>query len=76
MVSRKLAKERTYVGNGVQPYAIDPDCARALWMKSKAMVGERFQLPPVTSVSLIPKHVASCEAGLHAEHWTLARHSR
>lgn len=27
---------------GVQPYAIDPDNAKALWAKSEEMVGERF----------------------------------
>jgi NAD(P)-dependent dehydrogenase (short-subunit alcohol dehydrogenase family) len=27
---------------GVQPYAIDPDRAKALWAKSEEMVGERF----------------------------------
>lgn len=30
------------VRRGVQPYAIDPDRAEALWAKSEAMVGERF----------------------------------
>jgi NAD(P)-dependent dehydrogenase (short-subunit alcohol dehydrogenase family) len=28
--------------NGVRPYALDPDRARALWAKSEEMVGERF----------------------------------
>jgi len=36
------AKERSIVGNDVQPYAMDPDRARALWNKSEEMVGERF----------------------------------
>jgi NAD(P)-dependent dehydrogenase (short-subunit alcohol dehydrogenase family) len=27
---------------GVQPYALDPERAKALWAKSEAMVGERF----------------------------------
>jgi NAD(P)-dependent dehydrogenase (short-subunit alcohol dehydrogenase family) len=27
---------------GVQPYALDPEHAKALWAKSEAMVGERF----------------------------------
>jgi NAD(P)-dependent dehydrogenase (short-subunit alcohol dehydrogenase family) len=27
---------------GVQPYAVDPEHAQALWQKSEAMVGERF----------------------------------
>jgi hypothetical protein len=27
---------------GVQPYALDPQHARALWQKSEEMVGERF----------------------------------
>jgi NAD(P)-dependent dehydrogenase (short-subunit alcohol dehydrogenase family) len=30
---------------GVQPYALDPDNARALWKKSEEMVGERFGAP-------------------------------
>ena len=28
--------------DGVQPYALDPETARALWAKSEEMVGERF----------------------------------
>ena len=28
--------------NGIRPYALDPDTARALWAKSEEMVGERF----------------------------------
>ena len=27
---------------GVQPYALNPDTAKALWAKSEEMVGERF----------------------------------
>jgi NAD(P)-dependent dehydrogenase (short-subunit alcohol dehydrogenase family) len=30
------------VNNGVRPYALDADSARALWAKSEEMVGERF----------------------------------
>jgi len=30
------------VRGGVQPYALDPERAKALWAKSEAMVGERF----------------------------------
>jgi NAD(P)-dependent dehydrogenase (short-subunit alcohol dehydrogenase family) len=30
------------VNGGVRPYALDPDRAAALWVKSEAMVGERF----------------------------------
>ena len=30
------------VRGGVQPYALDPERARALWAKSEEMVGERF----------------------------------
>jgi hypothetical protein len=30
------------VRGGVQPYALDPDNAKALWAKSEEMVGERF----------------------------------
>jgi hypothetical protein len=35
---RELDKAR----NGVRPYALDPDRAKALWAISEAMVGERF----------------------------------
>jgi NAD(P)-dependent dehydrogenase (short-subunit alcohol dehydrogenase family) len=31
------------VRGGVQPYALDADRAKALWAKSEAMVGERFE---------------------------------
>jgi len=37
-----VAQARSYVGNDVQPYAIDPQRARALWAKSEAMVGQHF----------------------------------
>ena len=30
------------VSEGVRPYALDPERAKALWAKSEAMVGERF----------------------------------
>lgn len=30
------------VSEGVRPYALDPEHAKALWAKSEAMVGERF----------------------------------
>jgi NAD(P)-dependent dehydrogenase (short-subunit alcohol dehydrogenase family) len=30
------------IRNGVRPYALDPDRAKALWVKSEQMVGERF----------------------------------
>jgi NAD(P)-dependent dehydrogenase (short-subunit alcohol dehydrogenase family) len=30
------------IRGGVQPYALDPEHAKALWAKSEAMVGERF----------------------------------
>jgi NAD(P)-dependent dehydrogenase (short-subunit alcohol dehydrogenase family) len=30
------------VRGGIQPYALDPDTAKALWAKSEEMVGERF----------------------------------
>ena len=33
---------RAAVRGGVQPYAIDPAHAQALWAKSEEMVGERF----------------------------------
>jgi hypothetical protein len=29
-------------GDGVRPYALDPERAKALWAKSEDMVGERF----------------------------------
>ncbi len=32
------------VREGVQPYALDPQRAQALWRKSEEMVGERFEL--------------------------------
>ncbi|WP_309606589.1 SDR family NAD(P)-dependent oxidoreductase [Phenylobacterium sp.] len=39
-----VAERQTETGarGGVQPYALDPDRARALWAKSEAMVGETF----------------------------------
>jgi hypothetical protein len=30
------------VSEGVRPYALDPEHAKALWVKSEEMVGERF----------------------------------
>ena len=30
------------IREGVRPYAIDPERAKALWAKSEEMVGERF----------------------------------
>jgi NAD(P)-dependent dehydrogenase (short-subunit alcohol dehydrogenase family) len=32
------------VREGVQPYALDPQHAQALWQKSEELVGERFNL--------------------------------
>jgi NAD(P)-dependent dehydrogenase (short-subunit alcohol dehydrogenase family) len=37
-----LPSEGSDIRGGVQPYAIDSDHARALWVKSEAMVGETF----------------------------------
>ncbi len=36
-----LTEDRT-VRNGVRPYALDPERAKALWAKSEEMIGERF----------------------------------
>jgi hypothetical protein len=30
--------------NGVRPYALDPQRAKALWSKSEQLVGEQFDL--------------------------------
>jgi hypothetical protein len=30
------------LSNGVRPYALDPERAKALWAKSEEMVGETF----------------------------------
>ena len=30
------------IRQGVRPYALNPDTARALWAKSEEMVGEKF----------------------------------
>lgn len=35
-------KESSLVSEGVRPYAVDPERAKALWAKSEEMVGERF----------------------------------
>ena len=32
-------------GEGVRPYAVDPERAQALWAKSEELVGERFEAP-------------------------------
>jgi NAD(P)-dependent dehydrogenase (short-subunit alcohol dehydrogenase family) len=34
--------ENTEIREGVKPYALDPEHAKALWAKSEEMVGERF----------------------------------
>lgn len=34
--------ERQEIRGGVRPYALDPDRAKATWVKSEEMVGERF----------------------------------
>jgi NAD(P)-dependent dehydrogenase (short-subunit alcohol dehydrogenase family) len=33
------------ISEGVRPYALDPERAKALWAKSEEMVGERFDVP-------------------------------
>jgi NAD(P)-dependent dehydrogenase (short-subunit alcohol dehydrogenase family) len=33
------------ISEGVRPYALDPERAKALWAKSEEMVGERFESP-------------------------------
>jgi len=35
-------KDTSAVSEGVRPYALDPERAKALWSKSEKMVGERF----------------------------------
>ena len=35
-------KDTSAVTEGVRPYALDPERAKALWAKSEAMVGEKF----------------------------------
>ena len=35
-------KDTSAVSEGVRPYALDPERAKALWAKSEEMVGERF----------------------------------
>ena len=35
-------KDTSAVSEGVRPYALDPERAKALWAKSEAMVGEKF----------------------------------
>jgi NAD(P)-dependent dehydrogenase (short-subunit alcohol dehydrogenase family) len=42
-VAELLEEETTSaIGEGVRPYALDAERAKALWAKSEAMVGERF----------------------------------
>ena len=44
LLCRNFPEEATFsaVSEGVRPYALDPDRAKALWAKSEEMVGERF----------------------------------
>jgi hypothetical protein len=37
--------ELSVLSDGVRPYALDRDRAKALWAKSEAMVGESFDAP-------------------------------
>ena len=37
--------ELSVLSDGVRPYALDPERAKALWAKSEEMVGERFDAP-------------------------------
>ncbi len=37
--------ELSVLSDGVRPYALDPERAKALWTKSEEMVGERFDAP-------------------------------
>ncbi|WP_334163007.1 SDR family NAD(P)-dependent oxidoreductase [Phenylobacterium sp.] len=37
--------ESQEIRGGVKPYAVDPERAKALWVKSEAMVGETFPAP-------------------------------
>lgn len=41
------------VAEGVRPYALDPERAKALWAKSEEMVGERFEAPAQASVEAL-----------------------
>jgi NAD(P)-dependent dehydrogenase (short-subunit alcohol dehydrogenase family) len=41
-VAQVIEGEGEGVREGVRPYAVDPDNARALWAKSEELVGERF----------------------------------
>jgi NAD(P)-dependent dehydrogenase (short-subunit alcohol dehydrogenase family) len=38
--------ELSVLSDGVRPYALDPEHAKALWAKSEEMVGERFSAAP------------------------------
>ena len=52
-VTTKLTDEpMTVPSEGVRPYALDPERAKALWAKSEEMVGEHFEAPaaPVAEV--------------------------
>ena len=45
--------EISAVSEGVRPYALDPERAKALWAKSEEMVGERFQEPAAKIAEVI-----------------------
>jgi hypothetical protein len=45
VVTNVTDSELSVLSDGVRPYALDRDRAKALWAKSEAMVGERFEMP-------------------------------
>jgi mono/diheme cytochrome c family protein len=42
VVTNVTDREISVLSDGVRPYALDPERAKALWAKSEKMVGERF----------------------------------
>ena len=47
VVTNVTESELSVLSDGVRPYALDPEHAKALWAKSEEMVGERFDAPAV-----------------------------
>ncbi|MEA3081002.1 MAG: hypothetical protein QOD54_670, partial [Sphingomonadales bacterium] len=45
VVTNVTERELSVLSDGVRPYALDPEHAKALWAKSEEMVGERFDAP-------------------------------
>jgi NAD(P)-dependent dehydrogenase (short-subunit alcohol dehydrogenase family) len=44
VVTNVTERELSVLSDGVRPYALDPEHAKALWAKSEEMVGERFDV--------------------------------